>query len=41
MRSRFGVPGFEVAAIPGCAYSHYPSLSRSGVEKAVESFLAE
>jgi hypothetical protein len=30
-----------VAAIPALAYAKYPSLSRSGVEKAVGSFLAE
>jgi hypothetical protein len=30
-----------VAAIPGSAYARYPNLSRAGVEKAVEDFLAE
>ena len=30
-----------VAAIPDSAYAKYPNLSRSGVEKAVGSFLAE
>jgi hypothetical protein len=28
-----------VAAIPDSAYAKYPSLSRGGVEEAVESFL--
>jgi hypothetical protein len=30
-----------VAAIPDSAYARYPSLSRGGVERAVEDFLAE
>jgi hypothetical protein len=30
-----------VAAIPEAAYARYPSLSRSGVEGAVEAFLAK
>ena len=30
-----------VSAIPDSAYAKYPNLSRAGVEKAVESFLAE
>jgi hypothetical protein len=30
-----------VAAIPDSAYARYPSLSRDGVEKAAETFLAE
>ena len=30
-----------VTAIPESAYAKYPNLSRSGVEKAVESFLAD
>lgn len=30
-----------VEAIPDSAYARYPSLSRTGVEKAVEGFLAE
>ena len=30
-----------VAGIPDSAYARYPSLSRSGVEEAVEIFLAE
>lgn len=33
--------GSLVSAIPDSAYAGYPSLSRSGVEKAVESFLSE
>ena len=30
-----------VGAIPDPAYAKYPSLSRPGVEKAVEAFLAQ
>jgi hypothetical protein len=30
-----------VAAIPDSAYTRYPNLSRTGVEKAVEDFLAD
>ena len=30
-----------VAAIPDSAYARYPSLSRSGVERAVDTFLTE
>jgi hypothetical protein len=30
-----------VAAIPDCMYARYPNLSRAGVEKAIEAFIAE